>query len=234
MVTLSRALAIGAAAAAALTLGGCYNDGYGYGGVSAGIGSGGYYGGGYDPYYGGGFGYPAYGWFDNFYYPGNGYYVYDRGGRRFPMRDRDRQHWHSRGGDRQAGNWRGPGGAPPPGVRGPDRRGDGGPRGDGRWRGNPGGSRPGGAAGVNPGAANPGGAPGTNPQANSRWQQGRGGALQNWAQRREAMRQGPQTQQGQASAAPRRFERPQGAPSRGFGMRGGQGRRGGGGGDGPR
>ena len=70
--------------AGALALGGCaYDDGYGYGGVSVGSG---YYGGGgyYDPYYGPGYYQPGLysGWYDGFYYPGSGYYVYDRGGRR--------------------------------------------------------------------------------------------------------------------------------------------------------
>ncbi len=117
---IPRALALGLAGAATLALGGCYGDGYGYGGVEGGAG---YYGGGYgydgygyDPYYGGGYGGYGYGglgygWFDVFYYPGNGYYVYDRGGNRRRMRDNDWQHWH--GGDRgrqgQAGNWQGRG-----------------------------------------------------------------------------------------------------------------------------
>jgi hypothetical protein len=70
------------ALASAVTLGGCasYYGGYGgnggYGGLSVGIGSG-YY----DPYYSN-LGYyggsPYWGWYDNYYYPGTGYYVYDR------------------------------------------------------------------------------------------------------------------------------------------------------------
>ena len=66
------------AAAATLGLSACtYDDGYGYGGLSVGYGSAGYY----DPYYGGygygdyGYGYGApsyYGWYDNYYYPGIG------------------------------------------------------------------------------------------------------------------------------------------------------------------
>lgn len=152
---LPKKLALGLAGAATLALGGCYGDGYGYGGVEAGAG---YYGGGYgydgydgyDPYYaggygyGGGYGYAGYGWFDGFYYPGNGYYVYDRGGNRRRMRDNDWQHWHGGGPGRQgqAGNWqgrgpRGPGQAgsgqrsesapPPPGAPRP-----------GQWQGRPG------------------------------------------------------------------------------------------------
>jgi len=132
-----RSLALGVVGAATLALGGCYDDGYGYSGVSVGVGTG-YYGapygyggyGGYgygDPYYasGYGYGYPAYGWYDGFYYPGNGFYVYDQGGRRFRMRDRDRQHWQ--GGERQAGNWPGRNGQPGmrPGGRPGDSRGNG-------------------------------------------------------------------------------------------------------------
>src|SRR4029079_7896538 len=51
-----------------------YYGGYGRSGLSIGIGYGsGYYG---SPYYGGyGYGMPYYGWYDNYYYPGTGYYV---------------------------------------------------------------------------------------------------------------------------------------------------------------
>ncbi|WP_019832644.1 hypothetical protein [Sphingomonas sp. PR090111-T3T-6A] len=75
------------ALAGALALSGCVDDGYGgYGAYG-----GGYYGdvyGGYDDYaaYGG---WPAYGWYDGFYYPGTGFYVYDRGGHR--------RHWNGPG-----------------------------------------------------------------------------------------------------------------------------------------
>ena len=88
------------ALAGALALGGCYDDGYGYGGVYAG---GGYYS-GYNDFYDGSYGggYPPYGWNDGFYYPGSGIYIYDRGGRR--------HEWH---GDRG-----GHGGPPPGGWRG--------------------------------------------------------------------------------------------------------------------
>lgn len=81
----------------------------GYGGVSVGVGSGGYAG-GYDPYCdaysawdsfygcdaGYGFGQIGYGggYWDNFYYPGYGTWLYDRpGGRRFAMQDRHRRYW---------------------------------------------------------------------------------------------------------------------------------------------
>lgn len=138
-VFFPKALALGLAGAATLALGGCYDDGYGYGGVEAGAG---YYGdgygyGGYGAYndFGYGYGYPGYGWFDGFYYPGNGYYVYDRGGRRFHMRQGDWQHW--RGGEHgYAGGRPGRGGqgGPPPGAPG---------AGNGPWHGRPGDGRPG-------------------------------------------------------------------------------------------
>ena len=103
----------GLAAAAAVSLSGCmydggiygasdygYNDGYGYG-YDDGYGYGGY--GGYDDYYYDDYrmGYPNIGygggWYDNYYYPGYGVYVYDRGGRYYPMNQQYRNYW---------GNWR--------------------------------------------------------------------------------------------------------------------------------
>jgi hypothetical protein len=105
-------------AAGAVALGGCAYDGlglgygdpyysgygygspygYGYGGpsISVGIGTGygGYYG---SPYYGGyGYGMPYYGWYDNYYYPGSGYYVYDQYRRPFAMTSTQRQYWSTR------------------------------------------------------------------------------------------------------------------------------------------
>lgn len=77
-----------ALAAGTLALGGCADDlygpyGYGYGGLSVGYGSYGYspygygYGGYYGPaYYGRGY-YDPFGWYDDFYYPGVGIFVYD-------------------------------------------------------------------------------------------------------------------------------------------------------------
>jgi hypothetical protein len=77
--------------AGTVALGGCAYGYGGYGGygsgLSVGIGygsgydgyyGGGYYGGGY-PYGGYGYGYgdPYFGWYDDYYYPGTGYYVYD-------------------------------------------------------------------------------------------------------------------------------------------------------------
>lgn len=104
---------IGAAllAASALTLSGCMGDDYGYGGgVSLGYG-GGYYGG--DPYWG---------WNDGYYYPGSGYYIYDRGGRRYSWNDNQRRYWEGRRGSRPGReNWAG-------------FRGNGGTAGDSNWQ----------------------------------------------------------------------------------------------------
>ena len=96
---------------AAVGLAGCTGP-YGYGGVSAGVGNSGYY----DPYYGSGYGgyggygygvgYPGYaagygfdpywGWNDGFYYPGTGYYVYDRDRHRHRLTDAQRRYWELR------------------------------------------------------------------------------------------------------------------------------------------
>lgn len=101
------AIALGAVSLSACAYG--VGDYGGYGGVSVGVGSGGYAG-GYDPYCDGysawdsfygcdaglGFGQIGYGggYYDNFYYPGYGTWIYDRpGGRRFAMQDRHRQYW---------------------------------------------------------------------------------------------------------------------------------------------
>lgn len=127
------------ASAAALGLAGC-NDGYGYGGASYGWGTG-YY----DGYYGNGYyGSPYYGWYDGWYYPGSGYYVYDRGGARRNWNDGQRRYWEGRrgtwNGDSRP-NWNGYRGnnndARPP-WRG---RSDGNWQGrrDGNWNGNRGG-----------------------------------------------------------------------------------------------
>jgi hypothetical protein len=108
----SAALAI----AATVTLAGCAYDGYGYGygGVSVGYHDGYYYD---DPYYGG-YGYydswygggPYYGWYNGFYYPGIGIYIYDRHGKKHRWNDHHRRHWEGRrGGGRHdgRGNWSG-------------------------------------------------------------------------------------------------------------------------------
>ena len=92
------------AAAAMVGLSGCAYNGL-YSGVSVGAGSG-YY----DPYGGYGYGYgasypgyaygygasPYYGWYDDFYYPGTGYYVYDRYRRAHRWSDRHRRYWEAR------------------------------------------------------------------------------------------------------------------------------------------
>lgn len=85
------------AVCATLGLSAC-TDGYGYGGgvYSAGVG---YYD-GYSDGYGGGWG-PSYGWYDNYYYPGSGYYVFDRGGRRHTWNNRQRDYWRSRADTRE-------------------------------------------------------------------------------------------------------------------------------------
>jgi hypothetical protein len=136
---------LAASLAGLMTLGGCATDGYGYGGVDVGYPgyayNDGYYDGYYGPagYYGGGYG----GWYNDFYYPGGGYYVYDRRGARHRWTDQQRSYWQQhrqdhRGDDRGPDNgWRpgnnkdrGPGwhnGGTPPGARaegwrGGDRR----------------------------------------------------------------------------------------------------------------
>ena len=95
-------------AGAALALGGCaYGDlgmGLGYGGGygSSGYGYSPYYGASYGPYasigYGSGYGYgsPYYGWYDGFYYPGTGYYVYDTYRRPRVWSDAQRVYWTQR------------------------------------------------------------------------------------------------------------------------------------------
>jgi hypothetical protein len=99
--------------AAAIGLGGCatYSP-FGYGsGVSVGYGNSGYY----DPYYGGysAYGYSPYGyspygyspygyspysgWYNGYYYPGSGHYVYDRNHNKRVWSDTMRDFWTSRG-----------------------------------------------------------------------------------------------------------------------------------------
>jgi hypothetical protein len=76
------------AASAAIGLSGCVTDdyGYGYSGVSVGYGSG-----FYDSS-------PYWGWYDNYYYPGTGYYIYDHSGRRHRWSDNHRRYWEGRRG----------------------------------------------------------------------------------------------------------------------------------------
>jgi len=101
------------AAVAAAGLAACTTP-YGYGGVSVGNGyygsDYGYgYGAGYPSYgagypgYGYGAGYPGYalsyapywGWYDNFYYPGTGYYVYDAYHQPHRWTDAQRRYWNA-------------------------------------------------------------------------------------------------------------------------------------------
>jgi hypothetical protein len=81
--------------AAGVGLGGCASySPFGYGnGVSIGYGNG-YY----DPYYSGygsryAAGYSPYGWYDGFYYPGTGYYVYDQYRNPYYCNDYQRRYW---------------------------------------------------------------------------------------------------------------------------------------------
>jgi hypothetical protein len=64
--------------------------GYGYGGGYGGYGYGSPYGYGYGNGYGG---YPYYGWYDGFYYPGSGYWVYDRDGHHHPINHKQSSFW---------------------------------------------------------------------------------------------------------------------------------------------
>ena len=98
-------------AAGALALGGCAYGDYGYGlGLGGGYGAYGYgspyygygygspyYGYGYgSPYYGYGLGYEPFGWYDDFYYPGTGIYVYDSSRHRHRWSSDQERYWNSR------------------------------------------------------------------------------------------------------------------------------------------
>ncbi|WP_137864821.1 MULTISPECIES: hypothetical protein [unclassified Sphingomonas] len=87
LVLKSMVFAAGIAGAAAL--GGCVDDGYGYGGRVA-VG------------YNAAWGDPYWGWYGDYYYPGTGYYVYDRARVRHPWNDVQRGYWENR-----RTNWRG-------------------------------------------------------------------------------------------------------------------------------
>ena len=105
-------------AAGALALGGCAYGDLGYG-VGYGDGYGAYdYGYGYGPYggygeypaYYGGFGAPYFGWYDNYYYPGTGIFVYDSYRRPHRWSSGERSYWLSRQtatGTTKAANWSG-------------------------------------------------------------------------------------------------------------------------------
>jgi hypothetical protein len=101
MTSIKRAAPL-AALVSALALGGCTYDGAGYGGVNVGYGSG-YY---YDDYPYGSYDYAPYGWYDGYYYPGNGYWLYDRGGSRHRWSDNQRRYWEQR--RDHGGKWDGP------------------------------------------------------------------------------------------------------------------------------
>jgi hypothetical protein len=106
------------ALAAASGLAACSSyDGYGYGGVSLGYGSAGYYDPWYDPYWDHYNSYPYWGWYDGYYYPGSGILIYDRWRRPFRWSDRHRRYWfdrrshwdrrgHWNGGSEWRDNWR--------------------------------------------------------------------------------------------------------------------------------
>lgn len=97
------------------------SEGYGYGGVDVGYGSSGYYdqggygyGGGYGTgYYGAGYGGLSsyYGWYGDYYYPGQGIYVYDRYRRPFRWNEGQQRYWQGRRGryanGQVRGNWQG-------------------------------------------------------------------------------------------------------------------------------
>lgn len=112
-MSLSHLRNLALAAVGAASLAGCASfDPYGGVGVGVGYGSpyyggygnyggyGGYGGYGYDPYAGygsygsyGGYSSPYGGWYQNYYYPGTGTYVYDRQRRRYPISDAQRRYW---------------------------------------------------------------------------------------------------------------------------------------------
>jgi hypothetical protein len=128
--------------ASALALGGCAYDDYGYGGVNVGYGAP-YYD-GYPYGYGYGYDYAPYGWYDGYYYPGNGYWLYDRRGTRHRWSDRQRDYWQRRH-EYGNGKWDGPNTRPwQPGMRDERRYGERGQRWDGQrsWRGRDAGAQP--------------------------------------------------------------------------------------------
>ena len=172
------------AATAAFAVSGCMTGDYGYGGVSLGYNSG---------YYAS----PYWGWYDNYYYPGTGYYIYDRGGGRHHWNDSQRRYWESRRGSRQASeNWSGYRGGQTGGTgqASPQRR--------EAWR-----------------AQNQGLSDQTQQQRREAWQaqrQQQGASGQTWQQRREAWR-APNQAPAQAQPAP------QGGNGWSRGNRGGRG-----------
>ena len=102
-MAMGRLARIGVAVAALVVAGGCVYDDYGYGsGLQVGAGYGGYY----DDYYYDDFAYAPFGWYGGYYYPGNGYYLYDRRGTRRAWNDRERAYWERRRVE-SASRWRG-------------------------------------------------------------------------------------------------------------------------------
>lgn len=98
---------------AGLGLGGCAYGPYGGLGVGVGYGNAGYGSGYCDPYYDrycssygyssygspygySPYGYSPYGWYDGYYYPGSGYYVYDSYRRPYRWSDAQRRYWQER------------------------------------------------------------------------------------------------------------------------------------------
>jgi hypothetical protein len=78
-----------------LGVGASYGNGYGYGNYYDPYYGSGYYGANYNRY-GYGYGQPYYGWYDGYYYPGTGYYVYDRNRRAHRWSDTQRRYWEWR------------------------------------------------------------------------------------------------------------------------------------------
>lgn len=95
-------------AAAALAVTGCAGGYYGrhtYAGASIGYAS------------------PHYGWYNDYYYPGAGYYVYERSGARLRWNGGQRRYWQARRPrGRVVENWSGYGRERPRYGRGRDRR----------------------------------------------------------------------------------------------------------------
>jgi hypothetical protein len=82
---------------AALALGGCsygVGGGYGFGGLSLGVSTGGGY---YDnALYSSYSGNPYWGWYDGFYYPGTGFYIYDINRRPYRWTSTQQSYWTGR------------------------------------------------------------------------------------------------------------------------------------------
>lgn len=159
MASMKKRLAAAVAAAGlSLGLGGCMGD-YGYGGVGYASDYYGGYGDGYGYGYGPSLAYGGYGgyggWYNDFYYPGTGIYVFDRSGHRSRWNDGQRRYWEGRRGQGQGrgaqwqgrgaqwqgqrADWQGQRGPGRPGGERPGRdqsygRGDNGQRGG--WQGN--------------------------------------------------------------------------------------------------